>query len=129
MENKFEYREQLKSRTKLVALRIVKRFQSLPKTTEAQIIGRQIIRSGTSVAANYRADCGARSNAEFYSKMSIVIEETGETLFWLEILWESGIVKKEKDDSLYSEAEELLKIFAVSRKSSKKQSLNHGLIK
>lgn len=119
--NRYEYREQLKNRTKQVALRVIRLVQSLPKTSEAQIIGKQIIRSGTSIAANYRAACRARSNAEYHSKISIVIEETDETMFWLEILWESEIVKKDLLDNLYYEIEELLKIFMVSRKNSKKE--------
>ena len=120
MEDRYEYREQLKNRTKSVSLRVIRLFQSLPKTTEAQIIGKQVIRSGTSCAANYRAACRARSNAEFYSKMSIVIEETDETLFWLVILWESEIIKKELLNNLYNEIEELLKQFMTARKNSKR---------
>ena len=122
IEGKFEYREQLKQRTKLFALRVVKLFQSLPKTVESQIIGKQLLRSATSVAANYRAACRARSNPEYYSKISIVIEEADETMFWLEMLWESGIIKQELLDSLYSENEEILKIMVTSRKNSKKDS-------
>jgi len=80
MDN-IEFRERLKERTKDFALRIIRLYQAFPKTTEAQIIGKQILRSGTSIAANYRAACRGRSNAEFYSKISIVIEETDESLF------------------------------------------------
>ena len=80
MDN-IEFREQLKKRTKNFALRIIRLYQSLPTTMEAQIIGKQLLRFGTSVAANYRAACRGRSNAEFYSKISIVIEETDESLF------------------------------------------------
>ncbi len=116
----FEFREKLKERTKTVALRIIRLYQSLPKSGEAQVLGKQIIRSGTSIAANYRAACRARSNAEFYSKVSIVIEEIDETLFWLELLWESGIMKKDLLQDLYKEIEELLKILSVTRKNSKK---------
>ena len=122
IEGKFEYREQLKQRTKLFVLRVVKLFQSLPKTVESQIIGKQLLRSATSVAANYRAACRARSNPEYYSKISIVIEEADETMFWLEMLWESGIIKQELLGSLYSENEEILKIMVSSRKNSKKDS-------
>ena len=122
IKGKFEYREQLKQRTKLFALRVVKLFQSLPKTVESQIIGKQLLRSATSVAANYRAACRARSNPEYYSKISIVIEEADETMFWLEMLWESGIIKQELLGSLYSENEEILKIMVTSRKNSKKDS-------
>jgi four helix bundle protein len=111
----------LKKRTKLFVLRIIRLYQSLPKTTEAQIIGKQFLRSGTSVGANYRAACRARSNAEYHSKISIVIEEADETMFWMEVLWEANIVKQELLQNLYNENEELLKIMSVSRKNSEKR--------
>jgi four helix bundle protein len=117
----FKYRDELKQRTKLFALRVIKLYQSLPKTTESQIIGKQLFRSATSVAANYRAACRARSNAEYYSKISIVIEESDETMFWLELLWETNIVKHELLQNLYQENEEILKIMVVSRKNSEKK--------
>ena len=117
----FKFRDELRQRTKIFALRVIKVFQSLPKTTEAQIIGKQLLRSATSIAANYRAACRARSGAEFYSKLSIVIEETDETMFWLELLWESNIVKQELLQNLYDENEEILKIVVVSRKNSQKK--------
>ena len=117
----FRYRDELKQRTKLFALRVIKLFKKLPKTTEAQIIGKQLLRSATSVAANYRAACRARSNAEFHSKLSIVIEETDETMFWTELLWEADIVKKELLGNLYQENEEILKIMVTSRKNSTKK--------
>lgn len=84
--------EALKNRTKTFALNTISLFQSLPKTEEARIIGRQLLRSSTSVAANYRATCRARSEAEFFSKISIVVEESDESLFWLEILQDSKII-------------------------------------
>ena len=117
----FEYRNELKQRTKQFTLRIIKLFQSLPKTTEAQIIGKQLLRAATSVGANYRAACRARSNAEFHSKVSIVIEEADETMFWLELLWEADIIKQALLQNLYNENEELLKIMVVSRKKSEKK--------
>ena len=118
---KFKYRDELKQRTKQFTLRVIKLYQSLPKTTEAQIIGKQLLRSVTSIAANYRAACRARSNSEYYSKVSIVIEETDETMFWLEILWEANIVKQGLLQNLYNENEEILKIMVVSRKNSQKK--------
>ena len=117
----FKYRDDLKQRTKMFALRVIKVYQSLPKTTEARIIGKQLLRSATSTAANYRAACRARSNAEYYSKISIVIEEADETMFWLELLWESNIIKQELLQNLYDENEEILKIVVVSRKNSQKK--------
>ena len=116
----YKYRDELKKRTKLFALRIIKLYQSLSKTKEDQVIGGQMLRSGTSVASNYRAACRARSNAEFHSKICTVVEEADETMFWLELLWEAGIVKQELLQDLYHENEEILKIMVVSRKNSAK---------
>src|SRR6266481_9878283 len=83
---------ELKTRTKAFALRVIRMSQALPKTREANVITNQILRSATSMAANYRAAGRARSKAEFLSKLGIVIEETDETVFWIELLEESGIV-------------------------------------
>jgi len=117
----YKYRDELKQRTKLFALRVIKLFKTLPNSADAQIIGKQLLRSATSVAANYRSACRARSNAEFHSKVSIVIEEADETMFWIELLWEADIVKKELLGNLYQENEEILKIMATSRKNSGKK--------
>ncbi len=116
----YEFRDELKNRTKAFALRIIRLYQALPKTNESQIIGKQLLRSGTSVAANYRAACRARSNAEFFSKISVVIEEADETLFWIELLQESEIMRKELLADLSKETEEILKIMVTARKNSKK---------
>ena len=116
----YKYRDALKQRTKLFALRVIKLYQSLSKATVDQVIGKQMLRSATSVASNYRAACRARSNAEFYSKVCIVVEEADETMFWLELLWEADIVKQELLQSLYQENEEILKIMVISRKNSEK---------
>ena len=97
-------------------------FRRLPKTEEAKIMGRQVLRSGTSVAANYRAVCRARSKAEFAAKLGIVVEEADETVFWLELLVESGIVPEERARGLTDEAKELLAIFVVSRRTARKKS-------
>jgi four helix bundle protein len=118
MNERIDYIEQLKSKSKNIALRVIRLYQNLPKTGDAQVIGKQLLRSGTSLAANYRAACRARSNAEFFSKISIVIEETDETMFWLEILWESQIVKKELLQDLYIEIESFLKVIVVARKNT-----------
>jgi len=82
--------EELRDRTKAFALRIVKLFRSLPRNPDAQIIGKQLLRSGISVAANYRAVCRARSRAEFVAKVGIVLEEADESVFWIELLTETG---------------------------------------
>ena len=109
----------LKLRTKNFAVEIVKYYRNLPKTEEAKIIGKQLLRSATSVAANYRAVCRARSDAEFFAKLSIVIEEADETLLWLEIIIESELINDDKTKQLYQEALEILSIMAASRKTMK----------
>jgi four helix bundle protein len=111
--------DELKARTKRFAIRIVKLFRSLPHTDEARVIGKQVLRAGTSVAANYRAVCRARSKAEFVAKMGIVVEEADETIFWLELLVETNIIKQARMNSLLAEANELLAIFAASQHTAK----------
>lgn len=108
--DKIERIEAMKKRTKTFAVRVVKLFQALPKTEEAKIIGRQLLRSATSVAANYRASCRARSDRELFAKISIVVEEADEALFWMELLVETDIVEERKLKELMTENEELLKI-------------------
>src|SRR5262249_3188012 len=114
--------EILKNRTKQFALRIIKLFRSLPKTDEARILGKQVLRSGTSVGANYRAVCRARSTAEFIAKIGIVVEEADETVYWLELLVEAEIVSERKMNSLMEEANQLLAIFAASQRTAKSNS-------
>ena len=92
--------EQLRDRTKDFALRIVRLFKSLPRSPEAQVMGRQLLRSGTSVGANYRAVCRSRSKAEFIARLGVVVEEADESAFWLELLIETGTFRKEKLDGL-----------------------------
>ena len=117
--------EELRARTKQFAIRIVRLFQSLPKNDEARIMGKQVLRAGTSVAANYRAVCRARSRAEFVSKMGVVVEEADETVFWLEILVETGIVPRVRMENLLAEANELLAIFAASQRTARAGKLTH----
>lgn len=112
--------EQLRARTKQFAIRIVRLFKSLPRTDEARIIGKQVLRAGTSVAANYRAVNRARSRAEFVSKIGIVVEEADEAVFWLELLVDTGIVEKALLGNLLAEANELLAIFAASQLTARK---------
>jgi four helix bundle protein len=111
--------EQIKRRSKQFALRIVRLFRALPRAPEAQVMGRQLLRSGTSVAANYRAVCRARSKAEFLAKIGVVVEEADETVFWLEMLVEAGIVRTERMEPLLKEANELLAIFAASQRTAR----------
>ncbi|MBJ6119431.1 four helix bundle protein [Pontibacter sp. BT310] len=117
----FDFGEQFKKRTKTFALRVIKLFQSLPKNDEAQIIGKQLLRSATSVAANYRATCRARSKAEFVAKIGVVLEEADESLFWLEILEEAEIIKPNLLAALKQEAFELTAILATIRKNAAKK--------
>lgn len=112
---------EVRSRTKQFAIRIVRLFRSLPKSDEARTIGKQLLRSGTSVAANYRAVRRARSKAEFVAKIGIVVEEADETVFWLEMLIDTGIVAQAKLDNLLKEANELLSIFAASQVTAKRR--------
>ena len=111
--------DELSQRTKIFALNIIRFYQGLPKTEEARILGNQLIRAATSVAANYRAARRSRSDKEFYSKLCIVVEENDETLFWLELIEESGIMEESKTNGLKTEAEDLLRIFSASRKTLK----------
>ena len=110
----------LQNRTKAFTVSIIAFFTELPKTEVARTIGRQFLRSGTSVAANYRAACRARSSADFISKISIVLEETDETLFWLELLVEADVIGESGCRVLRIECNELLKIFAASLATAKR---------
>jgi len=119
MESK---QEELRARTKKFALRVIRLFKNLPRSSEAQILGRQLLRSGTSVGANYRAAGRARSAAEFSAKIGIVLEEADESVFWLECLIETGIVKRELLQDLLKEGNELVAIFAASYRTARGKS-------
>jgi four helix bundle protein len=108
--------KQRQDRTKKFSLQIILFFRDLPKSVEAQIVGKQLSRSATSVTANYRAACRARSRREFVAKLSIVVEDADETLLWLELIEESKMA--ENIDHLKKESKELLYIFSASRKSA-----------
>lgn len=111
--------EALKVRTKEFALRVLRLYRSLPHTEEARVIGRQLIRSGTSIGANYRAACRGRSRAEFAAKLGFVLEEADETVFWLELIQDASIVPREKLSALTKEANELVAIIAASLRTVK----------
>ena len=111
----------MKSRTKAFALRVIKLVGALPRNTTGQIIGRQLLRSATSVGANYRAACRAQSRAEFAAKLSIVVEEADESLYWLELLEESSLIKPERLTELLKEVNELLAISVSARKTAKQR--------
>jgi four helix bundle protein len=110
---------ELRERTKQFALRVLKLCDSLPKTDATRTIGRQLLRCGTSVAANYRAVGRARSKAEFIAKMGVVVEEADESLFWLELLVEAGMVPQGRLDALIAETNELLSIFVASQRTAR----------
>lgn len=109
----------LRARTKRFALRIIRLYVSLPKTSEAQVLGKQVLKSGTSVGAHYREAIRARSRAEFVSKMEGGLQELEETAYWLELLVESGIVPAAQLQDLRNEADELTAIFVSSIKTTK----------
>jgi four helix bundle protein len=113
---------QLKQRTKKFALNIIRFVESLPKGKTAEIIGRQLLRSGTAVGANYRAACRARSSADFIAKMGIVEEELDESIYWMELLVDSGIISSESVALLTKEADELLAITVSSIRTTKRNS-------
>ena len=116
--NALQQAHALQSRTKEFAIRIVRVFRFLPKTDEARVIGRQLLRSGTSVAANYRAVCRARSKAEFIAKMGVVLEEVDETVFWLEFLVDTQTISPDRMAPLLQEANELVSIFSASKRTA-----------
>jgi four helix bundle protein len=109
----------LKERTKQFALKIIRLVASLPRTREADIIGRQLLKAGTSVGANYRESNRSRSKAEFRSKIGIVEQEADESLYWLELLKDSGMAEGELLKELLVEADELVAIFTTIGKKSK----------
>jgi four helix bundle protein len=117
--------EEMKQRTKLFALGVIQLVESLPKERTAEVLGRQLLRSGTSVGLNYRSACRAKSIADFISKMGIVEEEADESLYWMELLIEAGIKVNMRMEALMKEAGELLSITVASIKTArKKQNLS-----
>jgi four helix bundle protein len=114
--------QQLRDRTKRFAVDVIRFCRTLPKTEEARELRRQLLRAGTSVGANYRAVCRARSDPEFISKMGTVIEETDETAYWIEILVAGEIIKPSAADrALWKEADELTRIFVSSRETVRRR--------
>ena len=113
--------EDLKARTKRFALRVIDVVHALPENTAGWAIGRQLVRSGTSVGANYRASCLARSKAEFIAKLGIVEEEADETCFWLELITEAKLIPSRRIAPLLTEANELVAIISASRKTARKR--------
>lgn len=111
--------DELKTRTKQFGLRVMKLVDTLPKTTAGRVLGNQLIRSGTSVGANYRAACRSRSQAEFIAKIGTVAEEADESAFWLELIMDGGLLKPELVSPLHHKAEELTAIFTASGRTAK----------
>ncbi len=111
--------DEFKNRTKKFALRVIRLVEALPRTRASHAIASQLIRSGTSVGANYRAACRARSSADFISKMKIVEEECDETIYWIELLIESGQIKSNLVQDLMKEANEILSMVVASLKTSR----------
>ncbi len=118
--------QKFKQRTKELALRIIKLVEALPQTSTAQIIGKQLLRSGTSVGANYRAACRAKSIADMISKLAIVEEEADETLYWLELLVAAEIMPQSKLQKLMAETNEIVAMIVSSIKTlrQRKNSCN-----
>jgi four helix bundle protein len=112
--------EEMKTRTKEFAKDIINLCRKLPNNREGRLIGNQVFKSGTSVAANYRAACRGRSKAEFIAKLGIVEEEADETLFWLEIIEEMNIYDPSSVDSLMQECDEIIAIMVSSVKTAKR---------
>ncbi len=116
------WNEQFRNRTKKLAIATIKAFSSWKKTDEIRIIGKQLIRSSTSVAANYRAVCRARSDRERFAKLCIVVEEADETQFWLEILVESDLIKIEEVLNIQQEVQEIVKVMTTYKYRLEKNS-------
>jgi len=111
--------QELRDRTKSFAVRIVRLYRSLSYKADAQVLGKQLLRCGTAVAANYRAACRARSKAEWIAKIGIVVEEADESVFWLEMLIDCEIVAAAKLQPLIKEGHELSAIFTASRHTAR----------
>jgi four helix bundle protein len=114
--------QQFKARTKKLALRVIRLVQALPKGIVAEVIGKQILRSATSVAANYRAACRSRSIEAMIAKLDIVLEEADETLFWLELLIESGVMSSTRLAALMAETNEIIAMVIASLKTLRAKS-------
>ena len=117
--------QDLRKRTKDFALRVIRLYSSLPSSTVAQVIGKQVLRSGTSVGAHYREAYRSRSDAEFISKIEVALQELEETIYWFELLVESNLVSEKRLANLLKEASELIAIFITSVKKVKKKRNLH----
>jgi four helix bundle protein len=111
--------EEVKRRTRAFAIRVIRLVEALPNTRSAEVIGKQLLRCGTSVGANYRASCRARSQADFIAKMGIVEEEADEAIYWIELLVESGLMKRERVAGLLDEADQIVSLVVSSIKTAR----------
>lgn len=116
--------EELKQRTKRFGLDTIRFIETLPRNEPSYVIRRQLLRSATSVGANYRAACRGRSKAEFISKVGVAIEEADESVYWLEMLIDAGIIQPDKAAKLIDEANQLVAIFTATYKTASKNSNN-----
>ncbi|MBC8116412.1 MAG: four helix bundle protein [Candidatus Saccharimonas sp.] len=115
---------ELKQRTKQFALRVMKVVGALPENSVGRAIGNQLIRSGTSVGANYRSACRGRSKAEFVAKLGVVVEEADESVFWLELIIDGKLLTKQRIEPLLQEANELTAIMAAAHKTAQSSIRN-----
>jgi four helix bundle protein len=113
--------ERVRKRTRDFALRVIRLVEALPKTKTADVIGRQLLRCGTSVGANYRASCRAKSVADFIAKMGIVEEEADESIYWIELLVDSGLIKRERVENLLNEVDQIVAIVVSSIKTARRR--------
>lgn len=116
--------QDLKSRTKTFSLRVIRIIDQLPRTPAAAVLGRQLLRSATSVAANYRSACRAKSRADFVSKMGTVEEEADESALWLELIAESRLIEATRIEGLHNEASELTAIAVASIRTARAGAAN-----
>jgi len=114
----------LKLRTKQFALRVIRLVDSLPNNNSGRAIGNQLIRSGTSIGANYRSACLGRSKADFIAKLGIALEEADESIYWMELIIEGNLIKKDLVEPLLTEAKELTSIFHASIKTARRNKIN-----
>ena len=126
MNDEGEKKKDLRERTKAFALRVIRMYSALPNTTIAQVIGKQVLRSGTSVGANYREAFRARSKIEFAAKLGDCLKELEETSYWLELLQGYGIVDADKLKPLNGEANELISIMVKSIKTARSAKVDNG---
>ena len=117
--------DDLKRRTRAFAVRVIHLVEALPNTSAAKVVGHQLLRAGTSIGANYRAACRARSQADFISKIGVVEEEADESVYWLELLVEAAVLPATKVQDLLDEANELTTLFAASGRTAKARRSSH----